>query len=519
MMKVNLQRGVATIEILIAMAVFSLVITAVIVVLFGGQSVGIDTETNQEALYMAQGQLENVRAKSRGTVEEFDSVISIAPTTSDIYAKNLEVIDISPCVKEVRSNIDWDLETRPQSIIISSIIASIKAFIAVGSNCSIESPSNNNWKNPTTNHDNITINSVNGESIAVLNKTVYLGVYDSNESRDDLFIYDASDTSNPVLRGSIGVDWGAGKKLNGIVDLVAVDFPLLNKRYVFAAGVQGNFYDPDDPGGGIGDEKASGQLQIIDVSDPPLPLQVASISLPGVSGTCNFTCPGGRSVTYYDSRIYIGTHRVGGSEFHIFDVTDPANPIHLGKTGSTQVDHNINDIEVRGTKAYLATSSNNGEVIVLNVADPANITIASTFDARKGDNSPSSKDGRVLYVIGNKLYLGVGRAISVNDRDFYIVDINNLSSALGSENFDMNQGAGISGVQVSGILAFVTTRDPNDPFHVWDISDPSNIEQWDTCPYNFSVEPQAMAYEDDVVYTVTNQQSKLRIIEPSLVCN
>ncbi len=518
----GLESGLTTMEIMIAMFIFVLTISAVIMVLFGGQSTEIDTETNQEALYFAQEELENTRAQSRGTVGEFNSIISTTPTTTDIYTKTLEVLDISPCVKEIKSTIDWDVENRPQSISISSIIGSLKAFIDAGSNCSIISPSNDNWRNPVTNHDNIIINTVNGESIAVLNKIVYLGVYDSNENLDDLFIYDAANTSNPVFLGSIGVDWGPGKKLNGIVDLVAVDFQSLNKRYIFAASIHGDFYDPDD-GSGSGNEKASGQLQVIDVTDPAAPIQIASVSLPGVSGTCNFTCPGGRSIAYYNNRIYIGTHRVGGSEFHIFDVTDPTNPVHLGNTGSTQVDHNINDIEVREDRAYLATSSNNEEIIVLNIANPLNITIAGTFDAERADGSASSKDGRDLYVIGNKIYLGIGRSNPGNDRDFYVVDTNDLSSAPGSVNFNdffnYNQGAGITGIKVSGQLAFVTTRDPNDPFLVLDVSDPANIERWDTCPYNFSVDPQNFAYENDVIYTVTNQQSKLRIIEPSPVCN
>ncbi|OGN03958.1 MAG: hypothetical protein A2831_00105 [Candidatus Yanofskybacteria bacterium RIFCSPHIGHO2_01_FULL_44_17] len=512
--------GFSTLEVMIAMVILILAVTTVILVLFGGQSVTTDAQTNQEAIYMAQKDLEVARAKSRGTVAEFNSIVSTTATVSgDIYTKQLLVSNISDCAKRVTNNLNWMLEQRSQSISISSVLSSIKAFLASGSNCSVLPPPPD-LKNPSSSHDPIIISTVSGQSIAVLNKIIYLGVHDSNENLDDLFIYDANDPSDPQALGSVAIDWGANKKLNGIIDLVAVDYQSLGKKYVFAAGVHGRFYDQDDSGP-AGEEQASGQLQVIDVTSGSFPFQVASVSLPGVSGTCNATCPGGRSIAYYDGKIYVGTHRVAGPEFHIFDVaTDPTNPIHLGNTGSIQVDHNINDIKVKGAKAYLATSSNTEEVIVLDVSVPGAITIAGTFDAKKADSTASAKDGRSLSISGSRIYLGVGRAVSALERDFYVVDENNLTTALGSKNFNMNQGAGISGIHVTDGLAFVSTRAPNKPFSIWDVSnsDPSIIVQWDTCPINFSVDPQNMVYENGVIYTVNNQQSELRIIVPSPVC-
>ncbi|MEK7151154.1 MAG: hypothetical protein AAB784_00365, partial [Patescibacteria group bacterium] len=512
--------GFSTLEVMIAMIVLILTMTAIILVLFGGQSITTDARTNQEALYMAQKDLEVARAKSRGTIVEFNSIVPTAATASgDIYMKQFIASNISDCAKTVTNKLSWNLEQRPQVISITSVLTNIKAFIASGSNCSVVPPSPN-FNNPTSNHPNVTISSVNGQSVAVLNKIVYLGVYDSNENRSDLFIYNANDSSNPIPLGNLAIDWGASKKINGIIDLVAVDYPSLGKKYIFAAAVHGRFYDPDD-GGPLGEEKASGQLQVIDVTSGSFPFQVASISLPGVSGTCNATCPGGKSIAYYDGKVYVGTHRVAGPEFHVFDVaTDPTSPVHLGNTGSTQVDHNINDIKVRGGRAYLATSSNTEEVIILDVGVPSAIDIAGVFDAKKSDNSASSKDGRTLDVNGNRIYLGVERAISGTERDFYVVDENNLSVPLGSKKLDLNQGAGISGIHVTSGLAFVATRDPNDPFHIWDVGnpDPSVITQWDICDYNFSVDPQNMVYENGIIYTVNNLSSKLRIIIPSPVC-
>src|SRR3989338_9394963 len=84
-------KGFATLEILIAFAVLILSISAVILLVFGNQSIIIDSQTNSEALYKAQKMLEEARAASK---QDFFSVNSITTTSDDIYQKTLDVIDL-----------------------------------------------------------------------------------------------------------------------------------------------------------------------------------------------------------------------------------------------------------------------------------------------------------------------------------------------------------------------------------------------------------------------------------------
>lgn len=49
----NKQRGMATLEILIAFAVLILCMGAVILVMFGNQSVSVDSQLNNEAIYLS----------------------------------------------------------------------------------------------------------------------------------------------------------------------------------------------------------------------------------------------------------------------------------------------------------------------------------------------------------------------------------------------------------------------------------------------------------------------------------
>jgi len=63
--KYNNIKGGSTLEILIAFLIISLSIGAVTMLSFSNQSVAVDSETNNEALYKAQQMLEKARSDSR----------------------------------------------------------------------------------------------------------------------------------------------------------------------------------------------------------------------------------------------------------------------------------------------------------------------------------------------------------------------------------------------------------------------------------------------------------------------
>src|SRR5690348_14650043 len=95
----NLEKGSSTVEILIAFAVLILCMSAVIIVIFGNQSVSVDTQTNHEAIYMSGKILENARAQSR---QNFLSLISTTTTEKSgnlTYTEALNISDITQCKK------------------------------------------------------------------------------------------------------------------------------------------------------------------------------------------------------------------------------------------------------------------------------------------------------------------------------------------------------------------------------------------------------------------------------------
>src|ERR1035437_1346372 len=79
------RKGSIILEMLIAMAIIVTTIASVIMLVFSGQSSTIGSQTNQEALYKAQKQIEDARAQARA---DFSSVVSIPTQPDDIYSKS-----------------------------------------------------------------------------------------------------------------------------------------------------------------------------------------------------------------------------------------------------------------------------------------------------------------------------------------------------------------------------------------------------------------------------------------------
>lgn len=153
----------------------------------------------------------------------------------------------------------------------------------------------------------------------------------------------------------------------------------------------------------------TGQLQIFLRDEDDLVL-IATSSLPTITGSW----PEGLSVFYENEKVYIGTHRTAGREFQIYDVSNPYDPIWLG---FKEINHNVNHITVRDGIAYLATSGNIRDVIVLDVHDPTNIIQIAALDIA------GNEDGRRVFLSGNVLYLGRYKSITPSTKDVYALKL------------------------------------------------------------------------------------------------
>ena len=462
-------RGSSTLEILIAFVLLSLALTAVISVVFGNQTIGIDTETNTEALYKAQAMLEAERALAR---QDWDAVVSVAPSPDGIYTKSIDVQSIGSVTKRVTANVLWSTSGRNLAVHLTTLLTD---FVSAGNICS--ETLTGDWKQPL-HYDYATVDllsPVTGNNdigfsisdVAVYRKKLYLTADSTANTKNTFYIFDLpSDPSHlPAYRG----------QLNNAPSLSAAAFPVINalalaRNYAYIAnGTPANF------GTCTQSDKCS-QLQVVDVSDPASPALVKSFKIPGVTGTSGQGV--GKNIRYHNGYVYLGlTKTASGPEFHIIGVHNPLNPVHMGVF---PIGRTINSIVVKNQYAYLATTNNTQEVYILDVGTPSVPTLVGMYNATPNDTVGNNSGlGKSLYLSGTKLHFGRTYSFSGSDPEWYILDASNPATALpvlGSKDVGISANPdSVNDIVVRDDLAFLLT---NKQFQVWNVADPTTIAPW-----------------------------------------
>ncbi len=483
-----LESGFSTVEMLIAFLVVILSITAVIGVVFGSQSMGLDTETNQEAQLLAQNDLEDARAQSR---EDFDSVNTTPTSTVGIYSSKL-TLDLgrsTNCKKEIVSRVTWKTEqSRPQFVELRTDITDPQLAFELGSDCFTQPPDGTG--NDLTELWSINIGGAKNTGLDVLEKKVYM-IWDASPG---LSIVDAKIPTSSIL-----VNFTNGFSLpNGVNSIDVAKNNTNGKTYAYLANDN--------------ETAPFNQFLIINVTTSTEPVLVASENLPGVIGTCPFTCPQGRSIFYFDDKVYIGTHRLAPlgppkHEFHIYDVSNPNSPVWLG---SKKIDHNVNDIvvskqDVGGIEkivAFIATSADPDELMALDVTNPATVTLITSIGL------PGDADANRLNLDKSKNLIYVGKLSSSED-ELFALDISDLQSGIIIKG-SANTSSKISDLQSVGRFVYLATNETTGEFQIWN-SDLNNFTIIGKLNIS-NFESTGLDYEDNLLYVAFKQGSNSLVI-------
>ena len=492
-----MQAGVATLELLIAFAILVLNITAVVLIINGGQSVSVDSETNEEAIAKAKSFLAEKKALAKNN---FLSIIDEPPTTEMsgalTYTKELAVEDETECRKKITSSYTWLASPiRPQKIEFTTLITDIAGALALGGDCATSPPSTD-WTNPQTfTSADIVPGGNQGTDIDVIKiagqKYAFLTSVHSSAASNDFWSFDLEVTP-PLPVGQLNT--GAG--LN-VLD-VAKD---LSSGEIYAYA---------------GQDSNVNQFRVIRITTPSSPSLVASRTLPNITFTCSpasSPCLAPQSIFFYNGRVYIGTRYIANlalpptqnNEFHVYCVSDtsiplcsPSNPVWLG---SFNVNHNVNSIAVSGTTAYLATSGVNQELTVLDISSPGSITPFTPFDAF------GAEDGTSVALMGNKIYLG--RAQTAASRpELYILDRDDLS-IIAEKDLNLNPSAAlVEDIATVSNFIFLGTSDSGSEFQVWNSNNLTSIWSF----FNFPQSIAGIEFMDDKIYAAVKSNSALHVI-------
>ena len=436
---------------MIAMAIMSITLAGAAGATYAAQYWLIASQTSNEGLYKAKTMLEDLRSLAKQDFyQATSSPLSRSADPGDprdaaclqgglCYFTRAIVTDLSPCSKYVEARVSWQVSGyATTTTALFTNLTNISEAVALGGDCILSQPAGD-WSTVPQNVGAL----INNPGKLYTGIDVLHGVIYATASTSPYFLVYAAPTSvgqNPTLVGSAS---GAGVRLNA-VDVVK-NFST-GRTYAYVA-----------------QHATTSQFGVFDVTDPSAPALVAERRLRGITPPGVFS--EGWKAFAYGSRLYLTTRETAGNEFHIFNISTPAEPTEIG-TGF-QLNRTVNDFVVRDQKiggavrrfVFLASDANVKELGVLDVTNDVVSEIAFV-------NLAGNQDGLSVFLAGHQLYLG--RASNTSGPELYVFDATDPAALSAASVIGQGEaGADIASLRVSGAYAFVGTSRSGQELQVW----------------------------------------------------
>ncbi|HTK33647.1 MAG TPA: hypothetical protein VL335_03860 [Candidatus Paceibacterota bacterium] len=199
------------------------------------------------------------------------------------------------------------------------------------------------------------------------------------------------------------------------------------------------------------------------------------------------------SIYYNDNKVYMGTEKWSGDGLSVIDVSRPQFPTRLG---GLYLATKVNDVLVQGNFAYLADSDNK-QMRVLNVTDPAHVSFQSIFLPSGG----SRQDGKALSMFEGNLDLGrtSGGFDITSDHEFFIMNISTPPAPQLYALRSVNIPGGVYGIVQDRFRSYLATREVDKELQVFDrLSATTTL----ISSYSLPVAPQRMTCDGTHVYVL-----------------
>lgn len=483
--------GFGIIETLVAMGIFTIVAsTAATTVLhsFSANRLG-DQET--EATLFAQEGIEAVRSiKNQGwnafvssavahncasgcgldslsgswafssgsdTSETFTRTITI----SNVYRTGADIIEggatLDQDVKKITSTVTWNFS--PSRSNTTKVVTYLSHWEkAIGIVC--------NWSSAQIEGTFDKDGNTDPNDIFVEGDYVYLVSDSQSGGRHEFFIINISYSAFPTLESSLEI----GNDVSGVD--VSGDYAYLS--------TSGN----------------SSELTVINIANKSSPSLVATLDLGGNQDAYD--------VFVADNYAYVVKQSGwdNNKELYLVNISTPVAPV---EEGSYEVSENTNAIFVSGNYAYLATDGGSKELEVVDISNKSSPTQAGIY------NPPGFTSGRAIYVSESTAYLARSSSAEPELLILNIADPGNISEI---GNFEV--GANTWEVQVSGNYAFLATEVNNQELMVVDISNLASPFQATSLDLNGDTFGLANSLTRCAVYLANASNSEeLQIIIPS----
>jgi prepilin-type N-terminal cleavage/methylation domain-containing protein len=362
------QHGFSVVEVLLAVAIFGMLTTAVIGALVYGRASTADAGDRTRGNFLAEEGVEAVRnIRNAGYSNLIDGTYGMVKTggvwtlsgssdTSGIYSRGVTIASNGTDRKLITSQVSWNgVNADGQTSVVSELTnwrANLPKY----------------WTTPSQYSGVDLSGAIAGWKVATSGSYAY--VVRKSATGPNFFIINISTPTTPTVVGSLTL---AGSPTN--------------------IAVSGNYAY-------VSNSSSTAELQIVNIATP---------TTPALSGTYNASGSAGALGVYAVGTTAYLTRGANGAvdEFVIVNAANPAAPTRVGGYGLAVA---MNEVYVSGTTAYVASGSDTQEVLVINMSTPASLTLGTSI------NLTGTGDATTISGYGNVLVVGQGTA-------FYTVSI------------------------------------------------------------------------------------------------
>lgn len=501
-------RGFSTLEMLLAMTILVMCMSAVLLLSPGTQGMSVDSETAVEALRVATRMLEHTQALSRKDfklVNPTTTLETIGPLT---YTTAIEVLPMPDhYTKRVTAHVSWGAQyNRAQDVALTSLVSNFQNAIG-GDTCS--SVLTGNWGSPSISH--VLLGGLSGMSdsagaypitaVDAHHKKLYVTVNQAAQataatspgtalsdpgsgvvwdSAANARVNDASNASSATTLNStrvtnylkasnfgfsiptgatiVGIQVevektrgssGSGSIFDSQVRMIKADGTLAaqNKAQTSTAWPSTATYTSYTTD--LWGEKWTPA----DINDPDFGVAISATGSTGGSRTANIDHVR-ISVTYVRS-------------FYVLDITTPDAPTFDRGLGSNSVTTGFTDVAVaEGATTKFAFVSTNSDVRQLQIIDlqPTTPEVVATYQVPGIDDASAN----TIFYKDGYVYLGLEK--SIDGPEFVIIDAHNplaLIAPIGTYAVD----AGVKDIYVKNNYVFLATDDNARELVVLDVND------------------------------------------------
>lgn len=357
------QAGISLVEVLLAVLLFGLMVAAITGTLLYGRTSTNMNGNRQRANMLAEEGVEAVRNVRDASYSNLtDGTFGLTKTsnqwalsgssdTTDVFTRQTVVSSNGTNRKIVTSTVSWPQGAGTAQTSVTTELTNWMSSIV------------KTWANGNYAGGGDASGTIAGYKVATVGNYAYL--VRNSATGPNFIIFNVSTPSAPTVVGSLTL---AGTPTN--------------------IAVSGNYAY-------VSNALDTAELQVVNITTPASPTLAVSYNATGAGD--------GRGVYVLGANIYLTRAANGGSdEFVILNMPTSTT---ITRVGGYSLNVNMNEAYVSGTAAYVATSSDTQEILVINLSVLSLLTLGTSI------NLPGTTDATTIDGVGNNIVVGQGTVL------------------------------------------------------------------------------------------------------------